>query len=96
MTEQNGFQHVVRDGSTVHRNKRRVGALGMIMDEIRQHFLASTGRAIDEDRHICLRHTAGQRQQITADLVTTYNRAIIRQEGGGKLQPVILCHATCR
>ena len=69
VTEQDGFQHVVRNGRAVHRNERRVSALGIIVYKAGQNFLAGAGRPIDKDSDIGLGDTARQPQKVTADLV---------------------------
>ena len=55
----------------------------MVVNEAGQNLLAGTRRPIDKDRDIGLRDTARQRQKITADLVTTGHRPVVRQHCGG-------------
>ncbi|MNY00627.1 hypothetical protein D3C86_1331270 [compost metagenome] len=53
--EQSRFEHVVRDRCAVDRNERLTGAMGMLVDVTRQHFLARARLARDQHRGIAAR-----------------------------------------
>ncbi|MNK98246.1 hypothetical protein D3C87_1186050 [compost metagenome] len=64
VAEQCGFEHVVGDRRAVDRNERLTGAMGMLMDVARQHFLARPGLARDQYRGITASYPRSQVKQL--------------------------------
>ena len=95
MAEKDGFKHIVGDGCAIHRDKRCLGTLRMIMDESGKDLFAGARRPVDEDGDICLCNTAGQAQKVTAHLITTGNGALVRQQRRGKLQAIMVGGGAC-
>ena len=77
MAEQDGFKHIVGNGCAIHRDKRCLATLRMIMDKSGEDLFAGARRPVDEDGDICLCNTAGQAQKVTAHLITTGNGALV-------------------
>ena len=90
MTKKDRFEHIVRNGSTVHSNERRICTLGMVMNKTGKDFLASAGRTIHEHRHICCGNPLGQTQKIAAGDIAARHIPRIRQQCCRKLQTVLI------
>ena len=63
VAEQNGLEHVLRDGRAVHSHERAAAARGNAVDEAREHFLAGAGLADDEHGAVAGGDAARQLQQ---------------------------------
>jgi len=61
MSEQFGFEQVLRDRSAVHRNERFLGAQRFPVYIAGEHFLTGTGFAGDQDGGVAWCHLIGQR-----------------------------------
>ena len=89
MSKENGLQHIVWNGCTIHRDKGCIDAFGMVVNEFGEDLFSGTRRPIDENRDIGLRDTAGQSKEIAARLVTTRHGAIVGKHCGGELKAIV-------
>jgi hypothetical protein len=64
VTEQRGLEHVVGDRRTVDRDERLAGAMRLLVDVARQHFLAGTGLAGNQHGGVAARDPRRQLQQL--------------------------------
>jgi hypothetical protein len=64
VTEQRGLEHVVGDRRTVDRDERLAGAMRLLVDVARQHFLAGTGLAGNQHRGVAARDPRRQFEQL--------------------------------
>lgn len=76
MTEQQGFEHLLGDGSTIDRHKRGIVAGGKTVNVARHHFFAGAGFTGNQDRRAGHGHPLGHRQQ-TAPRSRTRHKAFL-------------------
>ncbi|MNI46059.1 hypothetical protein D3C73_1005050 [compost metagenome] len=79
MPEQGRFEHVVRDRRTVDRNKWLIGAMRMLMDVARQHFLARARLTRDQHRGIAACDPRCQFEQLRARRLECYRPFTLSQ-----------------
>ena len=83
VAKQHVFNHVLRHGGAVKADKRAVGAGRGLVQHARKHFLARTGGAFNQYRHVGQGHTVGQGQQVAADGVHIDHAAYLLLGGRG-------------
>ena len=64
VTEQGGFEHVVRDRRAVDRHERLIDPAGMLVDVTRQHFFTGARLPGNQHRRVTFSHPRRQRQQL--------------------------------